>query len=272
MADLYNTVNHRNMTTAFGGTIAGTDTLHFQEWATKYNAGLDLSSIDLVGIDAAASFTGDVGDGSARMLVDVDHTASSKCYIGFGGRAWYMGAGTGGTINELVFVPLLSDALLDLANATLTTLVVQCGVVRMNDTLDLVNGYFYGGDSFLDADGAAFTLVEVGNAILRLRRDGTTIKAKQGGRVIVDDYDVSPTNLYVDGGVVEWGGGAIANLYGRVGVLDCSKMPRDVTIAGGTIGPGLTIKLPPKGITLDYSACTLLGGGPQEVAFGVVGV
>lgn len=262
MPTLYNTVSSTSVLTAFGGAFLDADTIWFQEGTDVYSADLNQTAIDFTAIYASAAYRGNLGGASlGAFTCDVDQVATGKVVLNFGGREWYHNGGTGGTVNLYEINPVLADAQVVLNSMTLTKARVMNGAVRMLSDCDVATAYFTGGDSLIDESGAnTFTLVDVsGNARLRLKRDGTTLRCGGNGRLTVDDFDCAPTTLEVRGGYVDWGGGDIGTFNAYGGTIDFRNAPRDISPTGGTIAAGARIIVPASGVDVDLSACTVEG-------------
>lgn len=237
--------------------------------------------------DAASGITGDLVDVkvmpayTGRFYWDTPLVLDIETLnLLFGGLYAGINIANGITATKLYIAPVNSGAQIKLGAAgaaVATDLTIERGSVFVSDALQAV-GVYASGNCHVEAalGGLAGTLFEaVGGASMLVRRDCAALRASgTGTRMVVNHASVTPSgNVEVgDGAKLVYSGGTIGGeivARGRCEV-DFTAATRDITITGGwDVHGDLTIKKPPKGITVTMpTAAEIRGGGVRMVEFG----
>lgn len=283
MASVYNSAGKTSSLSAdLDASPSPGDDVFVEDGGHDYTA----SETALVGV-ALASFTVLPGFEGEQFYYDAPFQLDTDALDHYG-ACTYAGFSikTGTTTASAVIRPNNAAARTKLAGtgsgAVITNLAAESGTTTVQASLQVTNPHAKGrsAELLLTKGGGAFTTARASDgARLTVSRDGALIVASGAGtRVVVDDTDVTPTDVELyDGATLEYAGGDITDssaarvtTRGRC-TLDLRKLTRSITVDGWDIDGALTILEPPPGVTYDGPASTEWKGvAPTLVPFGSV--
>lgn len=262
MATLRNTVSSTNATTALGGTVAGGDTVIFQQGAIEYLTGTDLDAYDLASITFTEGFRGAFRSNLSGVLslvcsagtllnqspspqIDVKSSSSSA------GIANVIHAGSGD---------------MNFDDMAITNLYAVSGRAICADGVDLTNAYVMGGTLTLDADATyGVTAIEVGSGSLTCNRDFGTLTMRSGS-VKLQSSLITATTLTMHGGTLDLRNATtIGTFNGYGGVLDLTQAERVPTFTTSLHWPSLTIRMRHGQTEPTWGTLTSVGTGARRV-------
>lgn len=261
-----NTVDSVDLDVALGGVLVSTDEMTLNDFDTTFTANTSKPAVDLANIVCERSWTGNF---SANALNIKCNQAGAKTLIRFGGDRFALRSNSGaGTHREIVFEPVKSSAILDLQELINPLLRTNRGNVFMADSVTPTDIYLAGEvRAYLYGTSHLATLLDLtGQAYCETEKGFTDARVGGQGRLVVNGAACAVGDVEMNAGTLELRrASAFGDLVARGGVIDARQLVGDVTITGGEIGGDVTILISKAGGELDYSACDLVGGGPNVV-------
>lgn len=246
MATRRNTVESTSVLASLGGTVSNTDTVYFQQFATKYLSAGDLSAADLTAVyfteGCRCNFSTDAGGGlklvvnqtstgvvvnrSACPQIDIISTSASGVVY----KVTHNGSGvmTLGTM-AVNTVAALSGALTIGASVNATTVIVDGPDAAV---------------TFIEDNSYPATTVEVNQGRLLMARDFTTLTMRGTADVTLQSSTITGTTLTMNGGRLSVrNASTVGTFNGYAGVVDCTQAETLPTFTTSVHHPGLVIRL-----------------------------
>jgi len=255
MATYTNTVTSATLTTAVGGTPGAGDTMKLVQDSINYQAGITLTGT-LTAIIGTSGFSG--GFDPNPLAADV-----TTLTMQWSGPVWRHSGAIGTAILDAAFGGQFAPV-----SGTTTNLYAKSGTAYYVDSAVLTNGWIAAPvgrsvQATFKPCGTAITALTVGNnATVQLERDVTTLNV-DGGEATIDSTTTTPTTVNLRSGTLRPKAcGTTTTLNGLGGILDLRQLKNDIAFTNSNLYPGLTIYMPPAGITVDFGSRTDFGGGP----------
>lgn len=259
MATKVNSVIAADLKTAVGGTLptAG-DTLKLTQGSVSYQAEITLTGT----LAAILGTSGWSGNFDPNPLVG----ATDLLAMQWSGSVWRHS----GSITTAI-LDAAAGGLFAPVSGTTTNYYGKSGTGYFVDSAIVTNAFCAApvGRStratFKECATAITALTVGNNATVTLERDVTTMNV-DGGESTINSTTVTPTTVNQRNGLLRiktMGTGGTYNGYG--GILDLRQATNDVTFGTSNLYPGLTVYMPPAGITVDWGSRTDVGGGAKLV-------
>lgn len=254
MATKYNSVESDNFTTAIGGAPGAGDTVHINRFARRYNAGLSVAT------NKAALFK--IAPESACEFADAGGlVCKTDEFVNMGNQQKLLVASSSsaGEITKFVNAPVRSTSVTQLGSCIAATGIYnKSGILTILDTVDTAGDVeVAGGDVTIVYSGSLLIdgYLRVMGGIARARRRAEEIEVGGTGVMILDEPSAAQGDLVQTGGRVEVADSGTLDLYvGRAGVIDFSRLSRDLTISDWTEYPWLTVIVRANGPTITKTA------------------
>lgn len=228
-----------------------------------------LAAIDLISLIVGPDFGGNIGTSSTPVQLQLDQTSTGTLII-YGAGEFANIAGSSAAIEIAIIQFRPSNGMhLTLATCTTTTVSLESGssVIRSSVIVStVIAAGSHSGTLEAHASDLCDALRVHGDANYRLERDWTA--AHLGGRATLTIDLTSPGgaaggSLDMNGGTFVPVRGDFGTFNGYAGVVDATKLKKTVTAAAGVVHPGLVVRKYRTGPQFDYSACTVIAGGPR---------
>lgn len=263
MATLTWTKGNTAFDTGLGGSLTDGDSVFFREGGDIVTANLNQSGFDCLLMKFAPECS--VSFPNVTRF-DADVSSTGHVYIGGSGDIYNFGGGTTGVWNKATVALKKPGAKVLLSLMTLSTLVVESGLVIASSDADVNDAWIFGGELVLDEAAATFANIYcLGGACRIYKRDGTNIYIGGNGLVICDGSVITPVIVEMNGGRLDYNGANVGTFRGRSGVLDRTRAERDVTLSAGENTPGLTIIKSPAGFLTVVTGLTTIGSGSKQI-------
>jgi len=264
MATRTNVNDNTDLDAATGTALASTDTLILDNWDTDFTVNTSKPLVNLQAITVKSGFTGKFD--SQPFNVQCNQTGS-EVNLRTGGDVFRLRSNSGaGTLKKILWNSVKASAILDLAEAIVPDLTGLNGSVIMADSVTptniraLKNCHMY----LRGAANAASTIETQGGALLETEKGFTSAVVGGRSKLRISGRACAAGDVDLEGGTLELVDAAsLGNVDGMSGVIDARGLKRDLAATGGTLGPDVTILLKRGGAEFDYSACTLVYGGPE---------
>lgn len=256
MSTYTNTTTSTDLTEAVGGVAPGAgDTLKLVKDSVNYQAGITLTGT-LAAIIATSGFSGAF---DPNPLVAAVTTLTMQ----WSGPVWRHSGNIGTAILDAAYGGMFAPV-----SGTTSNYYGKSGTGYFVDSAIVTNGWVAAPvgrstQATFKPCSTAITALNVGNnATVQLERDVGTLNI-DGGDTTIDSTTCTPTTVNLRNGVLRpktMGTGGTLN--GLNGILDLRQLKNDIAFGTSNIYPGLTIYMPPAGITVDFGTRTDFGGGP----------
>lgn len=214
-------------------TLAAGDIVYAGRGSATYNvaASNNLSATDLLRVELLPGFGGDFPDTAPLKLV-CDRASTGKLLMKWSGKKTYLRSTSmaAGVVYWIELDPAANGQLV-LSDVDNELLLQRRGILQATSTAD-INKYYGCGSANAVLLKSGPTMAEClvgGNAQVDLQRLATLLGVYEQGRLTVSEV-VAPTNVYVNGGWLDYRGGAITNLYLYGGTMDLTNLPGPITI------------------------------------------
>lgn len=218
------------------GIPADTDTVFFLEGQSAVVSGLDQTGIDLTAIYESPGFAGRVGSDGESLKLELNQGIGT--FDKGGNGTWYIAPTTTGGGAGTVKVANLRSGASTWTAGTVDAVNVYGGIHRFTGGCDLNTNavIIKGGEVTIDFKASDAPNVTVHSGIARIYRTQGTLTIK-GGRAIlmVMDHATGATTATVEGdGILDIRAGHITTLNANSGLVDFSKMVKNITLTNST--------------------------------------
>lgn len=211
------------------GALADGDALYVGRGSATYTGSNDTSAKDLLTVETLPGFFGDFPEASPLKIVS-NRTAAGRVRMKWSGKKSYLKSTGAGVIYWLELEPAQNGQLV-FSDADNEITLQRSGNLQAVSTAD-INKYYACGFAMASLLKSGPTMAECvlsGNAYADLQRAATLIAAYQNSKLLVSEASITPTNVYVNGGTIDYRGGNGTNLYLYGGVMDLTGLSQPIT-------------------------------------------
>lgn len=239
----------RSFTTSIGGAPSAGDVVVAQIGEDRYDAGLDLTAIDLLGVTFGENRRAGIGDLGTPLKVVVNQTGAGilKNFAGASNALFVVESSSSTGVIETIWNAPVGQNTLSLDNADSALWLQQRGRGISKAGHDLAALYVTGGMMYAYASAFAMTIAAVrAGGYLEMARDTATLEVDGGGNCDLVSTTVSPATASRVAGtlrVYESGTHTAMRLCAG-GVLDLTQERKPFTITTLVSEPGSLILIP----------------------------
>lgn len=231
--------------TALGGTVANTDSVYLDRYATQYSSA-DLSAYDLTLLHLTRGFGSELtAANGAQLKAVVDQSGAGVLLNEFAGKLLeVISTSSSGVIKTIINRPQEASATVRLNTMLVTNLLHLAGNLIVESAVNSTTAWVIFARAYFRYGSSAMTTLHVGNGgVATLERDVTDINVNGTGELLLNDTRVSPGGVTtLNGGTLKIGRtGTIASLAGSSGTLDLRECETPFTVSARAFGPGVTI-------------------------------
>lgn len=239
MANVFNTVDSADLTTALGGVPAAGSDVIINKFASQFATGMDLSANDLLSFRITRGFTGLF---TTDAILQVNQAGAGKIINEGGSKTVRVKAASGAGVLAYIENNPAAGGEMYVGQGTITTAICKGGYLEFSDLSIVTNAYITGGTMYMPYCSTALTGLYVRGGSVLLKRDVGTLTVA-AGTCTIDDLRVTPTTINLEpGGTLKLKEcGDIGTLNASGGTIDFTDLTRPITISTTNIEPGVRL-------------------------------